>query len=71
MENEITSLELGPIEEGRVRSTLLAVGLSDYTVRLLSLEPDSCLEKLSILALPSLAESLCMMEMASIDYGLE
>jgi splicing factor 3B subunit 3 len=65
MEHEITALELGPIEEGRVRSTLMAVGLSDHTVRLVSLQPDSCLEKLGLLALPSIAESLCMMEMVS------
>lgn len=71
MDHEITSLELGQIEEGRQRCRLLAVGLSDHTVRLVSLDPEACLEKIAIQALPSLAESLCMMEMMSQDYGTE
>lgn len=29
MDNEITALELGPIEEGRQRCKFLCVGLSD------------------------------------------
>jgi hypothetical protein len=26
MEHQITAIELGPIEEGRIRSTLMAIG---------------------------------------------
>ena len=48
MDHEITSLELGQIEEGRQRCRLLAVGLSDHTVRLVSLDPEACLEKVAI-----------------------
>ncbi|EFY91989.1 Pre-mRNA-splicing factor rse-1 [Metarhizium acridum CQMa 102] len=41
----VTSLGLGPVPEGRLRSPFLAVGCDDCTVRILSLEPESTLEK--------------------------
>ncbi|CAD8154884.1 unnamed protein product [Paramecium pentaurelia] len=69
MDNEIKALELGPIEEGRQRCKFLCVALSDQTIRLLSLEPESCFERGAMQALPSEAESLCMMEMASEQEG--
>jgi len=49
----------------------MAVGLSDHTVVLVTLDPENCLDKVSTQVLPSLAESLCMMEMTNMDYGLE
>ncbi len=53
MENEVTAIDIGPIEEGRQRCRFLAVGLNDNTVRLLSLDPESCLEMISMQAFPS------------------
>ncbi|KAG8409878.1 pre-mRNA-splicing factor rse1 [Metarhizium acridum] len=43
----VTSLGLGPVPEGRLRSPFLAVGCDDCTVRILSLEPESTLENSS------------------------
>ena len=44
----ITCLSIGPISEGRLRSKFLAVGCADSTVRLLSLDPNSCLSSLGL-----------------------
>jgi splicing factor 3B subunit 3 len=71
LDYEITALELGQIEEGRQRCSFMAIGLSDHTVRLVTVDPENCLDIVSTQALPSLAESLCMMEMINQDYGQE
>lgn len=46
-DKEVTCVDLGEVPEGRVRSPFLAVGLSDDTVRLLSLDPRSLLDQAS------------------------
>ncbi|KAK3899096.1 Pre-mRNA-splicing factor rse1 [Staphylotrichum tortipilum] len=43
----VTCLALGEVPEGRLRSSFLAVGCDDCTVRILSLEPESTLESMS------------------------
>ena len=48
--------------QGTHRSRFLAIGLEDSTVRILSLEPNSCLELKSTQALPTRAESLNILE---------
>ena len=60
MTANVTCLTLGPIPEGRQRSRFLAVGCADNTVRVISLDPDSCLQALSMQALTSTAESLAI-----------
>jgi len=40
---EVLSINIGPIPEGRLRSKFLAIGFNDNTVKLFSLDPDSCL----------------------------
>ena len=47
VESEVVSLDIGAIPENRLRCRFLAVGLSDSTVRIFSLDPESCLQKLS------------------------
>ncbi|KAF4432382.1 pre-mRNA-splicing factor rse-1 [Fusarium acutatum] len=59
----VTCLSLGPIPEGRIRSPVLAVGCEDYTVRILSLDPDSTLESKSIQALTAAPSALSIMTM--------
>ncbi|KAF1745117.1 hypothetical protein MXB_2594 [Myxobolus squamalis] len=62
MPNLVLSLALGPIPPGQVRSRFLAVTLADQTVRMVSLDPNDCLQPLSMQALPASAESLCIVE---------
>jgi splicing factor 3B subunit 3 len=56
----VASLTLGPIPEGRLRSRYMAAGLTDNTVRLLALDPESCLQSLGMQALNSIPESVCL-----------
>jgi splicing factor 3B subunit 3 len=39
------------------------VGLADFTVKLYSLDPETCLQRLGTQALPALPESVCLLEM--------
>ncbi|KAI9302123.1 CPSF A subunit region-domain-containing protein [Cunninghamella echinulata] len=63
MSSGITCLALGDVPNGRQRYPQLAVGCDDQTVRILSLDPDSCLESISMQALQGVASSLCILEM--------
>ncbi|CUS08309.1 unnamed protein product [Tuber aestivum] len=63
MSGTVTCLSLGEVPEGRMRSSFLAVGCDDATVRILSLDPDSTLESKSVQALTSAPSSLCIMSM--------
>lgn len=69
MASNVTCLAVGEVPEGRQRSPHLAVGCDDQTVRLLSLDPDSCLESISMQAVQGVASSLCIAEM--LDSGME
>jgi splicing factor 3B subunit 3 len=69
MHENITCLAIGDVPEGRQRSRFLAVGLEDSTVRILSLDPDSCLESVSMQAAQGVPSSLCIIEM--MDTGNE
>ena len=60
---EVLSINIGPIPDGRIRSKFLAIGFNDNTVKLFSLDPDSCLQRLSNIVVPSRPESLCLAEM--------
>lgn len=60
-------MALGTVPEGEQRSWFLAVGLSDNTVRIISLDPNDCLTPCSMQALPSPAESLCLVEMGHTE----
>ena len=69
MSGTVTCLSLGEVPEGRVRSSFLAVGCDDSTVRILSLEPDSTLENKSVQALTSAPSALNIMPMKDSSSG--
>lgn len=69
MTGTVTCLSLGEVPEGRVRSSFLAVGCDDSTVRILSLDPDSTLENKSVQALTSAPSALSIMAMADSVSG--
>lgn len=60
-------MALGTVPAGEQRYLFLAVGLSDNTVRIISLDPSECLSPRSMQALPSAPESLCLVEMGVAD----
>ncbi|KII69875.1 Splicing factor 3B subunit 3 [Thelohanellus kitauei] len=62
MPSAVLSMALGPIPPTHVRSRFLAITLADQTVRMVSLDPQDCLQPLSMQALPATAESLCIVE---------
>lgn len=69
MSGTVTCLSLGEVPEGRVRSSFLAVGCDDSTVRILSLDPDSTLENKSVQALTSAPSALSIMPMTDSSGG--
>eukprot|EP00037_Helgoeca_nana_P016235 m.152812 g.152812 ORF g.152812 m.152812 type:complete len:1222 (+) comp23416_c0_seq1:49-3714(+) len=64
MPAEVTCMGVGAVPPGLQRSRFLAVGCEDNTVRILSVDPDDCLQTLSMQALPAKPVSLCVNEMA-------
>jgi splicing factor 3B subunit 3 len=69
MTGTVTCLSLGEVPEGRLRSSFLAVGCDDSTVRVLSLDPDSTLENKSVQALSSAPSALKLMSMVDSAGG--
>lgn len=64
---DVNCMALASVPSGELRSRFLAVGLSDDTVRIISLDPKDCLTPLASQALPAPAESLCIVEMKGYD----
>ncbi|KAG2015443.1 pre-mRNA-splicing factor rse1 [Coprinopsis cinerea AmutBmut pab1-1] len=69
MGSTVLALGLGEVPEGRLRFPYLAVGCEDQTVRVMSLDPDSTLETISLQALTAPPSSICIAYMldASIN----
>ncbi|EGU85809.1 hypothetical protein FOXB_03657 [Fusarium oxysporum f. sp. conglutinans Fo5176] len=65
----VTCLSLGDVPEGRLRSSFLAVGCDDCTVRILSLDPESTLENKSVQALTAAPTSLAIIAMDDSSSG--
>ncbi|KAI1492495.1 pre-mRNA-splicing factor rse-1 [Biscogniauxia mediterranea] len=65
----VTCLSLGDVPEGRLRSSFLAVGCDDCTVRILSLDPESTLESKSVQALTAAPSALSIMSMEDSSFG--
>ncbi|KAK5990060.1 Pre-mRNA-splicing factor RSE1 [Cladobotryum mycophilum] len=65
----VTCLSLGEVPEGRLRSSFLAVGCDDCTVRILSLDPESTLENKSVQALTAAPTSLAIIAMEDSASG--
>ncbi|KAI0134679.1 CPSF A subunit region-domain-containing protein [Xylariales sp. AK1849] len=63
MPGTVTCLSLGQIPIGRLRSSFLAIGCDDCTVRILSLDPESMLESKSVQALTAAPSALNIMPM--------
>ncbi|KAK0646032.1 Pre-mRNA-splicing factor rse-1 [Cercophora newfieldiana] len=63
MSGTVTCLSLGKVPEGLKRSSFLAVGCDDCTVRILSLDPESTLDMKSIQALTAAPSALSIMAM--------
>jgi splicing factor 3B subunit 3 len=68
-DNNITSLAIAEVPEGRLRTDFLAVGADDNTVQIISLEESNTLERLSIQALSALPASLCIVAMEDANTG--
>lgn len=65
MEQEVICIDLPAVPEGRMRTRFLAVGCYDNTVKVLSLDPENCLGRLSTQALPGCQpESVCLLELS-------
>lgn len=69
MSGTVTALSLGDVPEGRLRSSFLAVGCDDRTVRILSLDPSSTLENKSVQALTAAPQSLRLITMPDPSSG--
>ncbi|EPZ33025.1 Mono-functional DNA-alkylating methyl methanesulfonate domain-containing protein [Rozella allomycis CSF55] len=68
LNSQIISLSLGPVPEGRQRCRFVAVGSEDSTVRIFSLNPDDCLQPLSMQALSSKPCSVLLIEMFDVSH---
>ncbi|KAG8934150.1 pre-mRNA-splicing factor rse1 [Tulasnella sp. 417] len=69
MGSTVLAMSVGPVPPGRQRTPYLAVGCEDQTVRVVSLDPESTLETISIQALTAAPSAICIADMidASID----
>ncbi|EAR85077.1 splicing factor 3B subunit 3 (macronuclear) [Tetrahymena thermophila SB210] len=61
--SDIECIDIGEVPIGRPKFKFLAVGCKDQTVRILSLEQDQYLQRLSLQALPGIPESVSLIEM--------
>lgn len=69
MSATVTCLSLAPVPEGLLRSSFLAVGCDDCTIRILSLNPESTLESMSVQALSAAPSALNIMMMDDSSSG--
>lgn len=63
---KVVALSVGEVPVGRQRTPYLAVGCEDRTVRIISLEPESTLDSISIQALTAPPHSICIAEMDDV-----
>ncbi|KAL0368761.1 UNVERIFIED_CONTAM: Spliceosome-associated protein A [Sesamum calycinum] len=69
MSGDVACLDIAPVPEGRQRSRFLAVGSYDNTIRILSLDPDDCMQILSLQSVSSPPESLLFLEVQASSGG--
>lgn len=69
MSGDVACLDIAPVPEGRQRSRFLAVGSYDNTIRILSLDPDDCMQILSVQSVSSAPESLLLLEVQASVGG--
>lgn len=63
MGKEISSLDLGVVPEGRLKSSFLAVGCWDDTVQVLSLDSNDLLSQRSAMSVPARPDAVCLVQM--------
>ena len=56
------ALDVGEVPQGEIRCRFLAVGLTDGTVRIISLDPSDCLQPRTMQALPTIPEDVTITE---------
>jgi splicing factor 3B subunit 3 len=66
---DVACLHLGPVPDGLLRNSFLAVGSFDSTVRVLSLGADDCLQTMGVQALAAAPSSLLMLSTESEAGG--
>ncbi|CAN6704950.1 unnamed protein product [Malus baccata var. baccata] len=69
MSGDVACLDISPVPEGRQRSRFLAVGSYDSVIRILSLDPDDCMQILSVQSLSGVPESLLFLEVQASIGG--
>jgi splicing factor 3B subunit 3 len=52
-DSEVSCLDIGEVPEGRQRCRFLGAGFADKSVKIYSLDPESCLSRISMQALPA------------------
>jgi splicing factor 3B subunit 3 len=65
---EIKAIDVGEVPEQRQRFKFLIVAFQDQTLRVLSLEPDTCLNRVSMLMLPLEPSSVSLIELNNQLY---
>ncbi|KAH9839239.1 CPSF A subunit region-domain-containing protein [Rhodofomes roseus] len=68
MGSTVLALSIAEVPEGRQRTPYLAVGCEDQTVRIISLDPESTLETISLQALTAPPSAICIADM--LDAGI-
>jgi splicing factor 3B subunit 3 len=63
MGSTVRALSVGAVPEGAQRTPFLAVGCEDQTVRIVSLDPESTLDTISLQALTAPPSALCIADM--------
>ncbi|KAF5207470.1 Splicing factor 3b subunit [Thalictrum thalictroides] len=66
MSGDVACIDIAPVPEGRQRSRFLAVGSYDNRIRILSLDPDDCMQILCIQSVSSPPESLLFLEVQAL-----
>ena len=66
--SEIVALDIGEVPPGEIRCRFLAVGLTDGTVRIISLDPSDCLQPRTMQALPTIPEGKFFSEFCLIGF---
>ncbi|PVU88073.1 hypothetical protein BB559_005739 [Furculomyces boomerangus] len=69
VESDVLCLGFPAVKEGRLRAPVLAFGCSDQTSRVVSVDPSSCFELLSMQVLSDMPESICLSELYETISG--
>lgn len=68
-EKEIVSLSVSEIPEGRQRCRFIAAGFNDNSLRILSLDPENCLARISNQAFPAIPVSIQLVDFKEDRVG--